>query len=147
MIDSLRVIFPSSIPQQLTFVVIATMYEGKWVYVRHKDRTTYEVPGGHIEQGETPIEAAKRELFEESGATDFSLDMVCSYGVERDGTSTSYGLLYFARVTRFEELPDFEMTERDFFESMPEQLTYPNIQPLLMKKVQSWLKENRYEQK
>lgn len=139
--DSLRVIFPSAIPQLLSFVVIAAMHDNKWIYVQHKDRDTYEVPGGHIEPGEAPIEAAKRELYEESGAADFTLDMVCPYGVERDGALTSYGLLYFAQVARFDELPNFEIVERAFFESMPERLTYPNIQPLLMKKVQTWLKE------
>ncbi len=53
----------------LTYVVMCAMYKSKWIFVRHKDRETWEVPGGHIEIGETPDEAACRELYEEAGAT------------------------------------------------------------------------------
>ena len=38
-----------------------------------------------------------------------------------------------------EEIPDFEIKERALFASMPERLTYPRIQPLLMEKVREWL--------
>ena len=46
------------------FAVIAAKYSGKWILCRHKERTTWEIPGGHREAGETPLQAAKRELFE-----------------------------------------------------------------------------------
>ncbi|MFR7445451.1 MAG: NUDIX domain-containing protein [Sellimonas intestinalis] len=42
---------------------------------------TYEVPGGHREAGETIDETARRELYEETGATDFDLFPVCVYSV------------------------------------------------------------------
>ena len=38
---------------ELTRVVCVTTYEGKLVYVKHQDRETWELPGGHIEEGET----------------------------------------------------------------------------------------------
>ena len=41
---------------------------GKWVFCKHKERDTYEVPGGHREAGENILETAKRELQEETGA-------------------------------------------------------------------------------
>jgi len=34
------------------YAVIAAQYRGKWVFVRHKDRQTWEIPGGHKEKGE-----------------------------------------------------------------------------------------------
>ena len=46
----------------LKFAVIVANYRGKWVFCKHKERDTYECPGGHREQGETILETAKREL-------------------------------------------------------------------------------------
>ena len=46
------------------FVVIYTRYKNKWLYRRAKERDNFETPGGRIESGETPLEAAKRELHE-----------------------------------------------------------------------------------
>ena len=31
----------------LKFAVIVSKTEGKWVFCKHKDRDTYEVPGGN----------------------------------------------------------------------------------------------------
>ena len=50
-----------------TRVVAVCRYNGKWVYVRQKGKTSWEIPGGHIEEGETWQEAIKRELYEETG--------------------------------------------------------------------------------
>lgn len=78
-----------------TYSVIAARFEGKWIYVRHHDRSTWEIPGGHIEEGESPDDAAGRELMEETGAVEFTLSCVSSYSVFKDGI-TGYGKLYFA---------------------------------------------------
>mgnify|MGYP002589578128 CR=1 FL=1 len=67
----------------LHYAVIVGKYEGKWVLCQHKKRTTWEVPGGHIEEGETPEEAARRELYEESGAQEFQLYPIGAYGVKQ----------------------------------------------------------------
>ena len=55
------------------YVVVLSEHNGRIVLSRHKERTTWETQGGHIEQGETPLEAAKRELYEESGAVDYNI--------------------------------------------------------------------------
>ncbi len=57
----------------LKFAVILSKADGKWVFCKHKDRQTWEVPGGHREAGETIYDAAIRELIEETGAVDFEL--------------------------------------------------------------------------
>lgn len=36
----------------LKFAVIIAKTDGKWVFCKHKDRETFEVPGGHRESGE-----------------------------------------------------------------------------------------------
>jgi 8-oxo-dGTP diphosphatase len=45
------------------YTVICSTYEGKWILSRHKNRNTWETQGGHIENGETPLECARRELY------------------------------------------------------------------------------------
>ena len=58
----------------LKFAVIISKSNGKWVMCKHKERDTYEVPGGHREEGEDILDTAKRELQEETGAVKFNLE-------------------------------------------------------------------------
>lgn len=121
------------------FAVIAARYQGQWIFCRHRDRITWEIPGGHREPGESVEEAARRELFEESGALDFELHHVGYYGVERDGNETIGGL-YFAEVQRLGAIPDgSEISEICLLDNYPDKLTYPDIQPRLYELVQFWL--------
>lgn len=34
----------------LKFAVITSKASGKWVFCKHKERDTYEIPGGHREE-------------------------------------------------------------------------------------------------
>lgn len=99
---------------------------------RHKKRTTWETQGGHIESGETPMDAARRELYEESGAAEFLIRPVFDYWVmdEEDGSSAS-GQVFCAVIQTLSELPDCEMGEVGFFTNLPPKLTYPHITPKL----------------
>ena len=65
--------------QPYRFVVILSFCGGQLVLSRHKQRITYETQGGHIEPGETPEQAARRELWEESGAAEYDLVSLCDY--------------------------------------------------------------------
>lgn len=113
------------------FAVICAEYEGKWVFCRHKQRTTWEIPGGHREAGEEVFETAKRELNEETGATDFDISPLTSYCVEIDGEKT-YGMLFFAKIKTLGVLSaESEIGEIKLFHSLPDDLTYPMIQPYL----------------
>ena len=118
----------------LKFAVIISKYNGKWVFCKHKKRTTYECPGGHRENGETIEATAKRELWEETGAKTFALTPVCVYSVIKDGQE-SFGMLYFAKIDSLGELPPLEIERIEFFDSLPSLWTYPDIQPVLFQKV------------
>lgn len=120
----------SQIYDKLKFSVIAARYKDKWILCKHKDRTTWEIPGGHIEDDESHLDAAHRELFEETGAVNYALNHVCFYNVKSEDID-SFGALYFAEVLELGNLPDMEIDEIKLFELLPKDLTYPIIQPLL----------------
>ena len=90
----------------LKFAVIISKHNGKWVFCKHKERDTYEIPGGHREPGESIIDTAKRELWEETGACDFFVTPVCVYSVtgknrvNQTGEET-FGMLFFADIKSF----------------------------------------------
>ena len=71
---------------RLKYAVIAARYNGKWVWCRHRERATFEIPGGHREAGENISDTARRELYEETGAVRYDIFPVCVYSVDRDGT-------------------------------------------------------------
>lgn len=126
----------------LKFAVILSKSEGKWVFCKHKERDTYEVPGGHREPEETIEETAKRELQEETGAIDFELQPVCVYSVlgktrvnERLDEET-FGMLYFADIKTFEKELHSEMEKIILTDSLPTQWTYPLIQPKLLEEAE-----------
>ncbi len=124
---------------KLKFSVIAARKQRKWIFCRHKKRSTWEIPGGHIEAGESACEAAKRELYEETGAEEYELKEVCVYEVNTDAEIT-YGMLYFAEVSALGQIPaESEIGAAGLFEYIPKELTYPEIQPYLFDWVQQWL--------
>ena len=73
--DMLEVKFYDTVDDSLLkFAVIISQSNGKWVFCKHKERDTYEAPGGHREAGEDILETAKRELQEETGAIVCEID-------------------------------------------------------------------------
>jgi 8-oxo-dGTP diphosphatase len=125
---------------KLTYSVISAMYEAKWIFVRHQKRSTWEIAGGHIENGETSFEAAERELFEETGALKFNLVCIATYSVTID-RETGWGRLYLAEVSEIGPIPDIsEIAEIKLSDYLPENLTHPDIQPHLFDKTVEYLK-------
>ena len=111
--------------QKLRFAVIVTKTDGHWVFCKHKERNTLEVPG------------------EETGAIDFSIRPVCVYSVTApwnfDGQET-FGMLSFADVKAFEKELHSEIERIVIQDGPPSAWTYPDIQPYLMEEVQKWMR-------
>ena len=119
---------------EMKIAVVAALYEGKWILCRHRERDTWELPGGHVEAGETPAQAALRELHEEAGVVEADLHFICPYIITR------YGALYFAEVKKMGEIPaGFEMAEIRLMDALPENLTYPDTYRQMFHQVQCWL--------
>jgi 8-oxo-dGTP diphosphatase len=123
--------------QQYKYVVVLSKYNGKILLSRHRDRTTWETQGGHIETGETQLQAAKRELYEESGAVDFDIYPLCDYWAGNPKTNEGAGgMVFVANIHKLGAMPKSEMVEVREFEVLPENLTYKAITPALFEKIE-----------
>lgn len=106
--------------EELTRVVCVSKYKDKYVFSYNKKRNGWEIPGGHIEEGETWEEAAKREMYEETGAIKINVDPICVYKI------STFGLLCYCEILELEELPkESEMEKIMFSDSLPDNLTFP----------------------
>ena len=114
------------------YVVSLAVCEKQILLSRQKLKDAWETQGGHVEPGETPHEAARRELFEEAGITGCALTPVFDYtfpnGLSDD---QARGMAFLADVTQLGALPDSEMAEVKAFEELPENLAYPELTQFL----------------
>lgn len=107
--------------KEYTRVVCVCKYKDKYLFSFNKKRNGWEIPGGHIEDGETWEEAAKREMYEETGATKVKITPVCVYKI------STYGLLCYCEILELGQLPDeYEMNQIMLSDTLPDNLTYPD---------------------
>lgn len=120
----------------LKFAVIIAVYDGKLVLCKHRARDTWEVPGGHREDGEEISDTSRRELYEETGAVEFEIEPVCVYSVTApdnlNGGEESFGMLYYADIKEFESELHSEIEKIALMSELPNKWTYPEIIPKLL---------------
>ena len=115
-----------------TFKVVFPQYHCNQLY----ERDSYFV---NREAGEDIFETAKRELQEETGAIKFEIKPICVYSVTgktrvNDTGEETFGLLCFAEITEFAKELHSEMEKVVLMDELPENWTYPLIQPKLIEK-------------
>ncbi len=132
-------LFPLNSLQNYKYATICSFYNGDYLFSQHKNRKTWEMQGGHIEEGETPLDTAKRELFEETGATDFEIIPIFDYcGYTKNERSN--GVLFLAIIYTLDNLPNYEMAKVKRFKSFPKNLTYPLVTSIMFKSAKKYLK-------
>ena len=138
-----KVVFYDQIEDELLqFAVIIARTKGKWVFCKHRERDTYEVLGGRREAGETILETAKRELWEETGAIDFTLKPVGVYSVKgktrynQNEEDEKFGMLFVADIFSFENELHNEIEKILICDQLVENWTYPDIQPRLLEEAE-----------
>ena len=142
-------IYPFNTLNDYVFSDIMALHRGKWILCKHKKRNTWESPGGHIEADESPLEAAKRELYEETVAMHFHIEPLCDYLFNGEINGKYFkgnGKVFFAIVHTLGELPLYsEMEKIELFDSLPDELTYPvihNFFPMAVQRKESLAYEN-----
>lgn len=123
--------------EKLKFAVIIAKKDGKLIFCKHRERNTLEFPGGHREIGEAIDETAKRELYEETGATDFDIKKIGIYSVKgktkinKEMGDEVFGALFYADVYSLESDLHSEIEKIIITNDLPDNWTYPDIQPRL----------------
>lgn len=105
---------------QYTRVVCVCRYKDKFLFSYNEKRKGWEIPGGHIEDGESWKDACIREMYEETGATKIDITPVCVYKI------SSYGLLCYCEILELSDLPKYEMSKIMLSDTLPNNMTFPD---------------------
>ncbi len=125
-----------------TYVIIGASYRGKWLFVKSRKRGSFELPAGHIDKGESEYEAAGRELMEETGARKFILECINTYSVT-DNDILRTGKLFYSSILELAEIEDKDEIEECISRSsLPENLTFPEVQESLFHKLEEFINKN-----
>ncbi len=116
--------------EELTRVILVCRFKGKWLLCKHKEKGTWEVPGGHIEPGEKVMDAAKRELCEETGVSKANIEKICLYKI------STFGLICYAEILELgNNKLEYEMDEISLFDELPNNMTYYDTHKMFIEKI------------
>lgn len=105
-------------------VLILAQKDGKWLCTIN-DKRGVEFPGGKVEQGETLVEAAKREVYEETNTYIEELKIFAYYVVYAEKTFCK--VVFTAKIDRVEPFLKKHETSGRVFLSTEELLNHPHL--------------------
>lgn len=118
--------------KQPKHVFVICRYGGRWLLTNHAVRGL-EFPGGKIEKGETPKQAAIREVKEETGGVVEKITYIGQYEVNRPN-ETIVKNIYFAHVKSLEQRESyFETNGPVFIEHIPDDVAKDERFSFIMK--------------
>ena len=110
---------------ELCFTAFGFAFESERVLLTRLVDRDWDIPGGHIEPGETPVQAALREVWEETRARVEIVDLIGIQELElfgprpknhRYGYPITVQVYYLCRIQKLEPfLLNLESRARDFF--------------------------------
>jgi len=98
----------NSFPGEAKHVLVICQNGDKWLLTNHKKRGL-EFPGGKRESGESLEEAARREVFEETGAILAELRFLAEYKVSEPNKSF-VKIVFWGKVNRIEKTSGYYET-------------------------------------
>ncbi|MFW5985910.1 MAG: NUDIX domain-containing protein [Halanaerobiales bacterium] len=110
-----------------THSLVVIKYNGKYLLVFDKWKEQWEVPGGGIEEQETPRECAIRETFEETNQKieDLNFIGIMKFLLQPD-ERTEYGALYSAEIKKLKEFKETDEIKKVVLWDMKEDIGYVN---------------------
>ncbi len=128
--------------QDLGFVIVVSRYKDKWVFVQHKERDEWELPGWHRENWESILDWAKRELWEETGAVDYDIEHWAYWSLIDLKWKKVFWAIFFAEIENLWDKPESEIAKVEFFDDIPKKLTYPNVHQPIYEMIVAYCVEN-----
>ena len=121
-----RVVYSDELPPiELITATFVYAFDGDRLLMTHLKSRGWDLPGGHVEPGETPDRTARREVYEETGARLNQIDVFAHIHIHIDGPEAgdyaypypdSYMVFYWAHIDTLENFNETdEARERGLF--------------------------------
>lgn len=96
----------------------------------------WDIPKGHIEEGETALQAAVRECTEETGFTDYNPELLVDLGLQKYASNKDLHLFIYPRPIVHEQFKDCVCTA---YHTAEDGTKFPEIDAFALIKKSQWL--------